>query len=193
MELPVAPLSYVSPQEYLEQERKAEHKHEYWNGEVRAMSGASFAHNQIAANLTAEIHRLLKGKSCAVVGSDQRVHVLSESTFVYPDVTVVCGKREFQDDTKPDTLLNPTLLVEVLSPTTKSNDRGDKFFLYRQIPSLRQYLLVDSQRVHAELHTRDERGRWILTETSERITLLELSGIGCQIPLADVYAGVELG
>lgn len=127
--------------------------------------GASFAHNRIAANLTIEIGVQLKGKSCSVVGSDQRVQVLSESTFVYPDLTVVCGPPQFEDHTKPDTLLNPTLLVEVLSASTKSPDRGDKFFLYRQLPTLQQYLLLDSQRVHAELHTRDAQSRWILTCT----------------------------
>lgn len=192
MGLPASPLTYVSPEEYLEAERKAEYKHEYWNGDIRAMSGASFAHNQICANLLAELHPQLKGKSCTVVGSDQRVQVMSETTFVYPDLTVICGPREFQDKMKPDTLLNPTLLVEVLSASTKSNDRGDKFFLYRQIPSLRQYLLLDSQSIHAELHTRDELGRWILTETSDRNTVLELDSIACHVPLTDVYAGVEL-
>ncbi|UPL49202.1 Uma2 family endonuclease [Hymenobacter sublimis] len=193
MGLPATPLSYVSPEDYLEAERKAEHKHEYWDGEIRAMSGASFAHNRIAANLGGEIHFQLKGKNCSVVGSDQRVQVLSESTFVYPDLTVVCGQPRFEDNTKPDTLLNPTLLVEVLSPTTKSHDRGDKFFLYRQIPGLQQYLLLDSQSVHAELHTRDEQGRWILVETSDRQTVLELSSINCRIALTDVYAGVLEG
>ncbi|MBC6700487.1 Uma2 family endonuclease [Hymenobacter puniceus] len=192
MGLPASPLTHVSPEEYLEAERKAEHKHEYWNGDIRAMSGASFAHNQICMNLGAELYLQLKGKSCTVVGSDQRVQVLSETTFVYPDLTVVCGPREFQDKMKPDTLLNPTLLVEVLSASTKSNDRGDKFFLYRQIPSLRQYLLLDSQTIHAELHTRDELGRWILTETSDRTTILELDSITCRVPLTDLYTGVEL-
>lgn len=192
MGLPASPLTHVSPEEYLEAERKAEHKHEYWNGDIRAMSGASFAHNQLCANLLAEMHSKLKGESCIVVGSDQRVQVLSETTFVYPDLTVVCGPREFQDKMKPDTLLNPALLVEVLSPSTKSNDRGDKFFLYRQIPTLQQYLILDSQTIHAELHTRDALGRWILTETSDRAAVLELESIACRIPLTDVYAGVEL-
>ncbi|GGG44333.1 Uma2 family endonuclease [Hymenobacter glacieicola] len=193
MGLPATSLTYVSPEEYLDAERKAETKHEYWNGEIRAMSGASFDHNRIAANLTIEIGGQLKGKSCSVVGSDQRVQVLSESTFVYPDLTVVCGQPQFEDNTKPDTLLNPTLLVEVLPPTTKSHDRGDKFFLYRQIPGLQQYLLLDSQSVHAELHTRDEQGRWILVETSDRQALLELASIGCRVALADAYAGVLAG
>jgi Uma2 family endonuclease len=193
MGAPAELLTYVSPEEYLETECNSEIKHEYWNGDLRAMSGASFAHNQLTANLTIELGSQLKGKSCTVVGSDQRVQVLSESTFVYPDLTVVCGKREFQEQVKPDTLLNPTLLVEVLSPSTKSHDRGDKFFLYRQIPSLRQYLILDSQTVHAELHTRDELGRWVLTETSELAAVLELESIACRVPLVEVYADVALG
>ena len=192
MGLPATSLTYVSPEEYLASERRAETKHEYWNGEIRAMSGASFTHNRIAANLTGELYLQLKGKSCSVVGSDQRVQVLSESTFVYPDVTVVCGQPQFEDNTKPDTLLNPTLLVEVLSASTKSHDRGDKFFLYRQLPTLQQYLLLDSQRVHAELHTRDAQSRWILTETTDLQAILLLDSISCQVPLADVYAGLPL-
>ncbi|RSK31171.1 Uma2 family endonuclease [Hymenobacter metallilatus] len=192
MGLPATPLNYVSPEDYLTAERRAESKHEYWNGEVRAMSGASFTHNRIAANLTGELYVQLKGKSCSVVGSDQRVQVLSESTFVYPDVTVVCGQPLFEDDTKPDTLLNPTLLVEILSASTQSHDRGNKFFLYRQIPTLQQYLLLDSQRVHAELHTRDTQGRWILTETTDLQAVLLLESIACQVPLVDVYAGLSL-
>ncbi|MDU0370680.1 Uma2 family endonuclease [Hymenobacter endophyticus] len=189
---PATPLAHVSPEDYLAAERRAESKHEYWDGEIRAMSGASFAHNRIAANLTIEIGIQLKGKPCSLVGSDQRVQVLSESTFVYPDLTVVCGQPLFEDNTKPDTLLNPMLLVEVLSASTKSHGRGDKFFLYRQIPTLQQYLLLDSQRVHAELHTQDAQGRWLLTETTNWHDLLMLDSIGCQVPLTDVYAGLML-
>jgi Uma2 family endonuclease len=188
--LQTEPAAYVSPEEYLRLEREAEFRHEYFQGEIRAMAGAGYTHNLICANLTIEIGSRLRGKGCSVVGSDQRLQIMSGSAFVYPDLTVVCGQPEFNPDQKPDTLLNPTLLVEVLSPTTSLYDRSDKFMLYRQVPSLRQYLTLDAQSIHAELHTRDELSRWILTETRDLATMLDLSSIGCQVPLAEVYAGV---
>ncbi len=184
------PAAYVSPEDYLRLEREAEFKHEYFQGEVRAMAGAGYAHNLICMNLGGEIRGRLRGKGCSVVGSDQRLQIMSGSAFVYPDLTVVCGKPEFNEEKKPDTLLNPTLLVEVLSPSTSLYDRSDKFMLYRQVPSLRQYLTLDAQSVHAELYTLDELGRWVLTETRDLAAVLDLSRIGCQVPLAEVYAGV---
>ena len=185
------PFEYTSPEEYLRLEREAEFKHEYFQGEIRAMAGTEYLHNLICANLTIEIGSHLRGKSCSVVGSDQRLQIMSGSAFVYPDLTVVCGKPEFNEEKKPDTLLNPALLVEVLSPSTSQYDRSEKFMLYRQIPSLRQYLTLDSQSVHAELHTLDELGRWVLTETRDLAAVLDLSSIDCPVPLAEVYAGVE--
>ncbi|UOQ98185.1 Uma2 family endonuclease [Hymenobacter sp. 5317J-9] len=185
--------AYVSPEDYLRLERAAEFKHEYFEGVVRAMAGASYAHNRICTNLTVEVGSQLRGKSCSAVGSDQRVQILSGNAYVYPDLTVVCGQPEFNEEKKFDTLLNPTLLVEVLSPSTANNDRGEKFMYYRQIPSLRQYLILDAQTVHAELYSRDELGRWVLTETRDLSAVLDLSSIACEVPLMDVYAGVELG
>ncbi|MFC6222098.1 Uma2 family endonuclease [Hymenobacter artigasi] len=184
------PTSYVSPEEYLRLEREAEFKHEYFQGEIRAMAGAGYMHNLICMNLGGEIRSQLRGKGCSVVGSDQRLQIMSGSAFVYPDLTVVCGKPEFNEEKKPDTLLNPTLLVEVLSPTTSQYDRSEKFMLYRQVPSLRQYITLDAQAIHAELHTLDDLGRWVLTETRDLSAVLDLSSISCQVPLAEVYAGV---
>jgi Uma2 family endonuclease len=184
------PAGYVSPKDYLRLEREAEFKHEYFEGVIRAMAGASYAQNRICANITGELHGQLRGKGCAAVGSDQRLQILSGSAYVYPDVTVVCGKPEFNEEKNFDTLLNPTLLVEVLSPSTANNDRGEKFMFYRQIPSLKQYLILDAQAVHAELYALDELGRWVLTETRDLAAVLDLSAIGCQVPLAEVYAGV---
>jgi Uma2 family endonuclease len=185
------PTRYVSPEEYLRLEREAEFKHEYFQGEIRAMAGAGYAHNLICMNLGGEIRSQLRGKGCSVVGSDQRLQIMSGSAFVYPDLTVVCGKPEFNEEKKPDTLLNPTLLVEVLSPSTSQYDRSEKYMLYRQVPSLRQYLTLDAQAIHAELHTLDDLGRWVLTETRDLTDALDLSSIACQVPLAEVYAGVQ--
>ena len=182
---------YVSPEDYLRLERAAEFKHEYYEGEIRAMAGAKYAHNRLCANLTIEIGSQLRGRSCAVVGSDQRLQILSGRAYVYPDLTVVCGPPEFNENKNLDTLLNPTLLVEVLSPSTGSHDRGEKFMYYRQIPSLRQYLILDAQSVHAELYSLDELGRWVLTETRDLSAVLDLSSVGCQVPLVEAYAGVS--
>ena len=186
-----APAAYVSPEDYLRLEREAEFKHEYYEGEIRAMAGAKYAHNLICMNLGGEVRSQLRGKSCAVVGSDQRLQILSGRAYVYPDLTVVCGPPEFNENKNLDTLLNPTLLVEVLSPSTSSHDRGEKFMYYRQIPSLRQYLILDAQSVHAELYSLDELGRWVLTETRDLSAVLDLSSVGCQVPLVEAYAGVS--
>ena len=186
-----APAAYVSPEDYLRFERGAEFKHEYYEGEIRAMAGAKYAHNLICMNLGGEVRSQLRGKSCAVVGNDQRLQILSSRAYVYPDLTVVCGPPEFNENKTLDTLLNPTLLVEVLSPSTGSHDRGEKFMYYRQIPSLRQYLILDAQSVHAELYSLDELGRWVLTETRDLSAVLNLSSVGCQVPLVEAYAGVS--
>ena len=182
--------AFVSPEDYLRLERAAEFKHEYYRGEIRAMAGASFAHNRVCANLTIEIGSQLRGKSCAVVGSDQRLQILSGSAYVYPDLTVVCGQPEFNEEKKPDTLLNPTLLVEVLSESTANKDRSEKFMFYRQIPSLQQYLMLDAQTHLAELYTRQPNGYWLFMETRDLTAVLDLGSIDCQVPLAEVYAGV---
>jgi len=182
----------VSPEDYLRLERDAEYKHEYYAGEIRAMAGASFAHNLVCANTLATLRGLLRSKGCTPVGSDQRVHVKNKSSFLYPDLSVVCGRPEFLEDKKPDTLLNPVFIAEVLSASTQDKDRGEKFMLYRQIPSLRHYLLLSSEAVHAELYSLDEQGRWVLTETRELSAVLDLAALGCQLPLADVYEGVTL-
>lgn len=184
--------AYVSPEDYLRLERDATYKHEYYAGEILAMAGASFAHNQICANLTASLVSLLRGRGCTPVGSDQRVHVKNKSSFLYPDLSVVCGRPEFLEDKKPDTLLNPVFIAEVLSTSTKDKDRGEKFMLYRQLTSLRHYLLLDSESVHAELYSLDRQGHWVLTETRELNSVLDLAALGCQLSLTDAYEGVTL-
>ena len=155
------------------------------------MAGASYAHNRICANMTVAIGSQLRGKSCSVVGSDQRLQILSGSAYMYPDVTVVCGKPEFNESRKPETLLNPTLLVEVLSESTADKDRSEKFMLYRQLPSLQQYLMLDSRTCHAELYTRQPNDYWLFMETRDPAAVLDLSSIACQVLLAEVYQGVQ--
>ena len=183
--------AYVSPEHYLHLERAAEEKHEYFEGEVRATAGAGFMHNVLCANLAGEISKRMRGKNCAVVGSNQRLQVLNGSAYVYPDLTVVCGQPEFNEEKIFDTLLNPTLLVEVLSESTTDKDRSEKFMLYRQIPSLQQYLMLDSRTCLAELYTRQPNGNWLFAETRDLTAILDLGSIDCQVPLAEVYPGLD--
>jgi Uma2 family endonuclease len=185
------PKTWLTPEQYLEIERRAEYKSEYYQGEMFAMAGAREAHNLIAANLLAGIHAQLRSRACRVYGSDMRVSVSATGLYTYPDVVVVCGERQFLDG-QLDTLLNPTLLAEVLSPSTEAFDRGRKFEHYGSIESLRQYLLVASDRVHADLYTRRQEGGWLLTSADGPAGTLALASVNCQIALADVYEKVVL-
>jgi Uma2 family endonuclease len=177
----------LTPEEYLEIERKAEFKSEYHNGEMFAMAGASSPHNLIAVDLAFRLRGQLPPSRCFVYSSDTRVLVSRTGLYTYPDLTVVCGEREFLDE-RYDTLLNPTLIVEVLSPSTEAYDRGRKFQHYRSLQSLRAYLLVASDRVHIELHTRQPSGLWLLAAEADRLEdTIELESIGCRLKLAEVY------
>ena len=181
----------VSPEDYLQLESESAYKHEYLNGRVVAMAGAEPAHNEINYNLNQVIGPHLRRQNCKGYMGDQRVQVKSQSGYLYPNTVAVC-KPVFSDKAKPSSLTNPVFIAEVLSTSTSDNDRGAKFMLYRQIPSLRQYLILDSESVHAELYSLDELGRWVLTETRDPQAVLDLGSIGCQVPLAEVYVGVEL-
>jgi Uma2 family endonuclease len=182
----------LTPAEYLAIERAAETKSEYFAGEMFAMAGASPPHVLITSNVTAELNAQLKGRPCRVYSSDLRVRVSETDLYTYPDVVVVCGEQRF-DDEKGDTLLNPTLIVEVLSETTEAYDRGDKFGHYRRLLSLQEYVLIAQDRQWAERYTRQEEGTgWVLTEVSGPAGVMALPSIGCELALADVYDKIEL-
>lgn len=185
------PKTYLTPEQYLEIERKAEFKSEYYQGEMFAMAGAKWAHNLLVGNLVRELGQQLRSRPCAVCPSDMRVRVNTSGLYTYPDVVVVCGKPEFADDQR-DTLLNPNLLVEVLSPSTEAYDRGRKFELYRSIESLGEYLLVSSDRVQVDLYTRQPDSRWLLTSASGVEGFLDLQSVGCRVGLGDLYEKVDL-
>lgn len=183
--------AFVSADEYLRQERTAAFKHEYFNGEVRPVVGASHAHNLICANLAAAIGQHLRGSKSCLTGSNQRLYVAGANTFCYPDLAVVHGTPEFLDDQTQENLLNPVLLVQVVTPTPEGA-WGGHFHLYRQLPSLHQCVLLHSPLPYAEWYWRDEQGRWLLTDTTARPGVLELPGIGGEVPLDEVYAGVTV-
>jgi Uma2 family endonuclease len=182
--------TFLTPEQYLEIERRAEYKSEYYQGEMFAMAGAKGNHNLIVGHLVAQLDQQLRSRPCSVTPSDMRVRVSATGLYTYPDVIVVCGEPQFLDDQR-DTLLNPTLIAEVLSPSTEAYDRGRKFEHYRSVESLAEYLLVSSERVSAKLFARQPDGRWLLTAASGLEDTLQLPTTGCRVPLAELYEKVE--
>jgi Uma2 family endonuclease len=185
-----APKSYLTPEQYLEIERKAEFKSEYYQGEMFAMSGARYPHIGIVANAMRELGQQLRRGPCRPLSNDMRVRVTPTGLYTYPDVVVVCGEPQFADDTF-DTLLNPTVIIEVLSESTEAYDRGQKFEQYRSLESLAEYMMISSQRVSAELFARQPDGRWLLTARSRLEDSIELQSVGCHLALADLYEKVD--
>ncbi|HRG47191.1 MAG TPA: Uma2 family endonuclease [Leptospiraceae bacterium] len=175
-------------EEYLALERKAEFKSEYFAGEIFMMAGAKERHNLITWNLLSELHSVFKNKPCKAYPSDMRVRVADNGLYTYPDISIVCDKAEFLDE-NTDTLLNPIVLIEVLSESTESNDRGKKFEFYRTIPSLKEYILVSTTHQKIEKYKRNQNS-WILTE-SEIGKPFPIESIECTLRLEDVYAKVE--
>lgn len=182
--------TYISPEEYLERERKAEIKSEYLRGEIFAMAGASRRHGRIVTNLVRELSERTRQRACTVYSGDLRVLVHAAGLYTYPDVIVVCGEERYADE-QFDTLLNPTLIIEVLSDSTKDYDRGEKFESYRSLPSLKEYLTVAQDKLHVEQHTRQPDQRWILTEHRDPAAHIKLESIDIELQLADVYEKVE--
>jgi Uma2 family endonuclease len=184
------PKTYLTPEQYLEIERKAEFKSEYYQGEMFAMAGARWAHNLILLNLASELRQQLRSRPCSVTSSDMRVRVNAKGLYTYPDVVVVCGEPQFLDERR-DTLLNPTLIVEVLSESTEQYDRGRKFEHYRPLESLAEYLLVSSERVSVERYTRQPDGSWNYIAKASLEDSLDLPSVGCHLALADLYEKVD--
>ena len=186
------PKTFITPEQYLEIERAAEFKSEYYGGEMFAMSGARRGHNLIVWNLAGELGQQLRKRPCEAYQHDMRVRVSATGLYAYPDTVIVCGEPQFLDATQ-DTLLNPTVIVEVLSPSTEAYDRGRKFELYRTIPSLTHYLLVASEWMSAESFTRQEEGGWLLTGATLPEDAIDLPAVGVRFTLADLYEKVEFG
>lgn len=184
-------LTYISPEEYLERERQAEYKSEYLNGEIFAMSGASRAHNLITMNLSVQFGLQLKGKPCEAYAGDMRLRVRSANFYTYPDLVVVCGTPQFEDR-ELDTLLNPTVIIEVLSKSTERYDRMAKTFYYRTLDSLAEHLLVAQHAVHIEQFVKQANGDWLLIEHTSPEQIVKLASINCSLQVTDVYEKVTL-
>lgn len=179
----------LSEAEYLEAERAAEFKSEFFEGEMFAMAGGSARHSRIATNLSYAFRGKLKGGACLPYNSDLRIKVEATGLWTYPDLSVICGPIQFVEGTD-DNATNPTVLVEVLSPSTEAYDRGKKFEHYRQIPSLRDYLLVSQREPRIEQFSRQADGRWVLHEAAGLQASLEVPSLKMALPLSEVFADV---
>ena len=185
--------TYLTPEEYIAFERKALPdseiiRHEYLNGELIAMSGASRAHNLITINISTALHSRLRGSRCETYANEMRVSAPLTASYFYPDVVVVCEEPRFEDDVF-DTLLNPITIVEVLSPSTETYDRGAKFGHYRQLESLKEYILVSQDKVLVE-HYSHQASQWIFTDFQRLEQQLPLASIQCELPLQEIYERV---
>ena len=189
MSLPRA-LAIFNAAQYLSLERHSEIRHEFLDGTVYAMSGASRAHSAISFNLAGSLHPQLRGTPCQGFSSDMKVRVGDASLFAYPDLTIFCGEPRFHDD-HGDVLLNPVVIFEVLSRSTEAYDRGEKFERYKTIETLTDYVLVSQDRARVEHFSRQPDGAWALAEVGGLDASLELASIDCRLPLAEVYDRIE--
>jgi Uma2 family endonuclease len=184
------PVTRLTEAEYLRLERQAETKSEYFDGEMFAMAGGTRPHSLVATNLVAELRGRLKATDCVVYNSNLRVKVEATSLFTYPDVSVACGRQRFLDD-EEDTLLDPIVVIEVLSDSTEAYDRGKKFEHYRQIPTCREFLLVSQKEPRIEQFIRQANGEWTLREAAGLEAEIRLPSLGIVLPLAEVFAKVQ--
>ncbi|MBN8639144.1 MAG: Uma2 family endonuclease [Anaerolineae bacterium] len=180
----------MTEEEYLAFERASQFKHEYRNGEVVDMTGASERHNLISGSTYVALYSQLRGRPCKVYTNDMRVKVRQARLYTYPDIAAVCGDARFSDDTF-DMLINPTIIIEVLSPSTETYDRGEKFQNYRKLVSLQEYVLISQVSPHIERFTRQDNDQWLLTEAKGLDAVIELTSIGCTLKLAEVYEQID--
>lgn len=183
-------LKGLSIAQYLDLELRTGQRHEYFRGEVFAMVGGSPRHSLIATNFSAEARQRLIHGPCVAYNSDLRIKVSSNGLYTYPDATIICGELQLDSDI-PDTVVNPTVLAEVLSDSTEHYDRGRKAMWYRSIPSLNALVLISQDRPHVECFTRQTTGGWLLTEATELTDTLVLKPLGISIPLAEIYRNVQ--
>jgi len=184
-----SPQQIITPEIYLEMERTAEIRHEYYHGTVYQMSGGSGTHAILIAHLAASLVTGLRGKPCSVTVSDMRLQVAPDGLYTYPDAMVFCGEAQYADVNK-DTLLNPRVIIEVVSRSTEAYDRGKKFQLYRELESLEQYVLVSQMEPRIEVNTRQPEGKWLLEEYVGLDAKCRIDSLHCMIALAEIYEKV---
>jgi Uma2 family endonuclease len=185
-------LPWITPEQYLEAERSAEFKSGYFGGQIYAMAGAPIPHAHIIANVTGALFQALRGSTCFVLSSDARLRISASGLYTYPDLMVVCEDPKFADEHR-DTVLNPTLIVEVLSKTTEANDRGFKFAQYRKLESFREYALVSTAEPRVEIFLRQTEGQWLLSESVGAGATCHFASLDCKIALSDIYDKITFG
>jgi len=188
---PAFKYNYITPAEYLAAERAAEEKHEYYDGQVLAMSGASLKHNRIQSNLLINIGYYLKGKNCQILPGDMRISTPAHDAYMYADASIVCGEPQLEDD-KFDTLLNPSVIFEILSPSTRSIDKGRKLFFYQRIPSLQEFIMIDSLQKNIQLVCKQSNGAWQFETITDPTKALFIKTIGFHPPLEEIYTNTGL-
>jgi Uma2 family endonuclease len=186
----VPAVSFLTIEEYLEREETALEKHEYYHGEVFAMAGTTIEHNRIVRNTLTALDSFLRDKDCEVFPSDLKVYIEANSLFTYPDLSIICGPLERWND-RNDVITNPAVIIEVLSKSTESYDRGQKFKLYRELPSLREYLLISSTEVLLEHYKKEAPHVWTLRESKERSDALKIETVQFTCPLSEIYRDVS--
>ena len=185
------PRSRITPQEYLELDRKSEIRNEYLDGQMFAMSGATREHIKIVANITGELWSQFLDRPCELYPTEMRTKVSQTGLYTYPDIAVVCVEPQFED-AHFDTLLNPQLIIEVLSDSTESYDRGRKFAHYRNIDSLREYVLVSQTECRIERFSRQDDSTWLYSETTDPEGSIELTSVTCRLSLSRVYHKIDV-
>ena len=186
----VAP-AIKSPQEYLKLERESDTKHQYLDGEMIAMARASLAHIDIIANLLREVGSFLKGKTCRITPSDLRISIPSANSYTYPDATIFCGNPEMEDD-KFDTAKNPAVIFEVMSGSSKEYDSGNKFLYYQRIPSLQEYILIDSKKMSVAIYRRQTPDLWKIETLEDATSVINIRSIDYNLSFDDLYFEVDL-
>lgn len=177
--------------QYLEIEKKSSNKHEYFNEEIFSMAGASDEHNEVFSNLFFQIASKLKGKPCRPYGSDKRLHIPQNTLYTYPDISIYCNGLIHSANDKDSAIL-PTVLIEILSSTTQSYDRGDKFKLYRDIPSLKEYILIDPEQIAIESFFLNSKNNWELQEYTDQTQNLRFKSLNIDISIQDIYENIPL-
>lgn len=178
-------------EEYLDYDNASKGKHEYYHGEIFAMAGVKMAHNRIFSNLFGDISYKLKGRKCTPYGSDTRVHIPSNTLFTYPDISIFCDDviTLNNDDIN---CINPAVIIEILSPATKNYDRGEKFQLYRDIQTLKEYILIDSEKMHVEAFRLNDNKHWELQEYKKSDDILDIKTAGISISFQEIYQGIKI-
>jgi Uma2 family endonuclease len=188
---PAPKYNYISREDYLLRERASDLKHEYFDGHIIAMSGASLKHNQVERNITGNLFSFLDGKKCQVLPANMRVTNPSQDAYMYPDASIVCGEPELEDD-KFDTLTNPSVIFELLSPSTAGVDKGRKFFFYREIPFLKEYIMIDTARRYIIAARRQSDNSWLFDNIDDSRGALTVQTINFTMTFQEIYDGTGL-